>query len=177
MRTIKPAKTEAGRRRQMARLRAEFDELRDAVPPPSAPSEPASDVGSIVRRELARERRAAEAQAAEADAARYRCPTGACWRCGVSEMQYTDGSPADWYPDGPDRHLCVTCKQVAVDRPFLDDSERRLLDITRLLGLSSDASAAWPMRPASDFDAIPAVLFAETNAEPSLVPWAHVDRE
>jgi hypothetical protein len=174
MRTIKPAKTVEGRKRQIRRL---IDEaLAPADPLLEAVSEPTPSIAEAVAAELDR-RAAAEREAAHAAAeAAYRCPTGACWRCGVSEMQLTDGSPAPWYPDGNGRHLCIPCKQLSVDRPDLDDDERRLLDITVLLGLSNGAHAVWPMRDPADFN-VEGVLFAETVAEPSLEPWAHVDRE
>jgi hypothetical protein len=168
----------------IAEARATLDEIHalpSADPPTPAPKVgnalPTSDVAAIVAAELDRRAAAERDAATAADAARYRCPTGGCWRCGVSEMQYTTGEPADWFPDGDGRHLCPPCKQISVDRPFLDDDERRLLDITMLLGLSNATSATWPMRPASDFNRIPGVLFAEIDAEPSLVPWAHVNVE
>jgi hypothetical protein len=91
-RTIRPARTVAGRRRQIARLRDEALTPPRPQPDVATPgttskgraAAEAPDVAALVRAEVEqqrhRDRRAAEAAEVES----FRCPVGrGCWRCGL----------------------------------------------------------------------------------------------
>jgi hypothetical protein len=171
MRTIRPAKTVAGRKRQMARLRAEFEELNAADPPIASSSEPAPDLVALVAAEVERQRERDRQAVEAAEVARRSHPTGSgCAHCGAPYSDTGDPDPWSMLDEGL---VCVECwnDHVIYDRLTDTSADRKVRVIAALLGL--DGLPLLAVGNPTVFAGIK-VWFTEHDAEPASERWAHL---